>query len=187
MEARQPTRSCTRIRRRQALPSFNPCSVTVVPNLLILDDEANGMFLPKGATVVLNVWAMHQDKGTWKDPQHFMPERFENYPKTASVYAASGDWDKRDHYGYGAGRRICPGIHLAERNLFIGVAKLLWAFKFSIKGDAVIDVSAETGLSQGFLHCVKEYGCGITLRSEAKRDTILNELAQAQTVFSRFD
>jgi cytochrome P450 len=33
-----------------------------------------------------------------------------------------------DLYGYGSGRRLCPGIHLAERNLFLGIAKLLWAF-----------------------------------------------------------
>lgn len=156
-------------------------------NLLLLDDWVDGMFIPKGSTVVLNVWAMHHDKRTWKDPQHFMPERFEDYPSLASVYAASGEWDKRDHYGYGAGRRICPGIHLAERNLFIGVAKLLWAFEFGLKKDASIDTSAETGLSQGFLHCVKEYGCAITLRSEAKRETIVREFAQVQALFSRYD
>ena len=203
------------------------------------------MFLPKGSTVVLNVWAMHHDSGTWKDPQHFVPERFESYHSLASTYAASGKWDERDHYGYGAGRRICPGeliakilpsstinarsyemchgsnalvgplgllfkssgqpsgiihvstgsvltlnhpgIHLAERNLFIGVAKLLWAFKFSVKRGEEINTSAETGLSQGFLHCVKEYGSSITLRSEARRDTILREFEEAQATFAMFE
>ncbi len=67
------------------------------------------MHLPKDATVVLNVWAMHHDKKTWKDPERFMPERYESYPALASTYTASGKWDERDHYGYGAGRRICPG------------------------------------------------------------------------------
>lgn len=161
-------------------------SEIIQSNLIQLDDSVNGMFLPKGSTVVLNVWAMHHDREIWEDPQHFVPERFEKYPLLASVYAASGEWDNRDHYGYGAGRRICPGIHLAERNLFIGVAKLLWAIKFGVKEGAVIDTSAETGLSQGFLHCVKEYGCTIKLRSEAKRETIVRELAQAQSVFDRF-
>ena len=73
------------------------------------DSEVDGMFLPKGSTVVLNVWAMHHDSTTWKDPEHFIPERFESYSSLASTYAASGKWDERDHYGYGAGRRICPG------------------------------------------------------------------------------
>ena len=80
-----------------------------------LDSEVNGMFLPKGSTVVLNVWAMHNDSDTWKDPEHFVPERFESYPSLASTYAASGKWDERDHYGYGAGRRICPGEFNSQR------------------------------------------------------------------------
>ena len=67
------------------------------------------MVLPKDATVVLNVWAMHHDESTWRDPEHFIPERFDAYPALASTYAASGGSDQRDHYGYGAGRRICPG------------------------------------------------------------------------------
>ena len=145
------------------------------------------MHLPKGSTVVLNVWAMHHDKTTWQNPEHFIPERFESYPALAAHYAASGEWDKRDHYGYGAGRRICPGIHLAERNLFIGVAKLLWAFRFTVKQGAEINTSAETGLSQGFLHCVKEYGSSIKLRSEGKRETILRELRDARAIFEKFE
>ncbi|KAJ5699992.1 Cytochrome P450 [Penicillium majusculum] len=48
-------------------------------------------------------------------------------PALASGYAGS---EHRDHLGYGAGRCVCPGIHLAERNLIIGVAKLFWAFEF---------------------------------------------------------
>ncbi len=78
-------------------------------------------------------------------------------------------------------------MHLAERNLFIGVAKLLWAFKFEVKRGEQIDVSAETGLSQGFLHCVKEYGSSIKVRSEGRRETILREFEEAKTTFGEFD
>ena len=80
-----------------------------------------------------------------------------------------------------------PGIHLAERNLFIGVAKLLWAFTFSVKRGEEMNISAETGLSQGFLHCVKDYGSSVTLRSKARGDTILREFEEAQTTFARFE
>ena len=79
------------------------------------------------------------------------------------------------------------GIHLAERNLFIGVAKLLWAFDFRVKGGETMNTSAETGLSQGFLHCVKDYGSSITLRSKARGDTILREFEEAQTIFAKFE
>ncbi|CAF9929816.1 MAG: hypothetical protein HETSPECPRED_007462 [Heterodermia speciosa] len=166
---------------------WRPVSPLGVSHALGEDNEVDGMFLPKGSTVVLNVWAMHHDPATWTDPEHFIPERFEPYPALAPTYAASGAWDQRDHYGYGAGRRICPGIHLAERNLFIGVAKLLWAFDFRVKGGEGLNTSAETGLSQGFLHCVKDYGSSVTVRSKARGETILREFEEARSVFAKFE
>ena len=89
--------------------------------------------------------------------------------------------------GYGAGRRICPGIHLAERNLIIGVAKLLWAFEFVEPPGSDSDISAHSGASKGFLHCPKDYGCAIRLREPEKRETIMREFAEAQEVFAQFD
>ena len=142
------------------------------------------MHLPKDSTIILNVWALHNDEDRWKNPEAFIPERYEDFPELSPVYASS---DKRDHLGYGASRRICPGIHLAERNLFIATAKLLWAFDFSQDASLVNDTSAETGSSQGFMHCVKDYGCRIDLRSEAKRGTIERERAEAEEVFNRYD
>lgn len=151
------------------------------------DDQIDGMHLPKDSTVILNVWALHHDETRWKSPEHFIPERYQDYPELAPVYASSKDGDKRDHLGYGASRRICPGIHLAERNLFIATAKLLWGFEFTQDANLINDASAETGSSQGFMHCVKDYGCRIELRSEAKRATIEREQQEAQSVFARFD
>lgn len=127
---------------------------------------------------------MHHDSERWQEPEHFQPERFVDFPALASAYAAS---ERRDHFGYGAGRRICPGIHLAERNLIIGVAKLLWAFEFLEPPGSDSDISAHSGASKGFLHCPKDYGCAIRLRSPEKRGTIMREFAEAQEVFARFD
>ncbi|PYI31853.1 m-hydroxybenzyl alcohol hydroxylase [Aspergillus indologenus CBS 114.80] len=166
---------------------WRPVSPLGVPHAVAQDDEINGMVLPKGATVVLNVWAMHHDPRRWPEPERFEPARFEEFPALAPTYAASGEWDKRDHYGYGAGRRICPGIHLAERNLIVGVAKLLWAFEFTQPMGSYSDIDPESGASQGFLHCPKEYGCGVRLRAPEKRDTIVREFQEAQEVFARFD
>lgn len=35
---------------------------------------------------------------------------------------------KRDHFTFGAGRRICPGIHIADRSLFVAISRMLWGF-----------------------------------------------------------
>lgn len=145
------------------------------------------MLIPKGSTIVLNVWGIHHDEKRWSEPEDFNPDRFSEHAALAPAYAASGDWEKRDHYGYGAGRRICPGIHLAERNLFIGIAKLLWAFEFTQPTGAESDTDPRTGASQGFLRAPKEYGLAIKLRSPEKRNIIFKEFEEAKSVFARFD
>lgn len=38
---------------------------------------------------------------------------------------------QRLHFTFGAGRRVCPGFHLAERNLFIAISRILWAFNIT--------------------------------------------------------
>ncbi|KAJ5661167.1 m-hydroxybenzyl alcohol hydroxylase [Penicillium longicatenatum] len=166
---------------------WRPVSPLGVSHAVAQDDYINGMFIPKGATIVLNVWGIHHDPNIYPDPEKFEPSRFESFPSLAPAYTATGEWDKRDHYGYGAGRRICPGIHLAERNLFIGVAKLLWAFEFTQPVGSYSDIDPESGTSQGFLHCPKEYGCGIRLRDPEKRETIEREFREAQERFACFD
>lgn len=145
------------------------------------DDWVAGYFIPKGSTVVLNVWGMHHDEKRWENPADFMPERFASHPKLASHYTSDGP--SRDHFGYGAGRRVCPGIHLAERNLFIAMAKLLWAFDFSKKeGD-----TGEIESSIGFLQCVREYDCQITVRSAGRAETIRREFEKAGEIFGNYD
>src|SRR2546423_15516726 len=118
------------------------------------------------------------------DPSAFIPERFADHPSLAPDYAA-GKWEARDHYGYGVGRRICPGIHLAERNMLLGIAKLIWAFKFERSGDC--DDDPVTGYHQGFLYCPKTYGVKVVVRSEEIRKTVETEFGVAEReVFGKF-
>ena len=151
------------------------------------------MSIPKGSTVIINVWGLHHDPERHTNPDVFEPERYAGRTLLAPEYAASADFEKRDHYGYGSGRRICPGIHLAERNLFLAMAKLLWAFDFSAKRDGrnvaiPVDVDARTGYTDGFLHCPKPFGVTVRPRSEGRRATIMKEFEKAQReVFSRYE
>lgn len=156
-------------------------------------DTVNGMTIPRGTTIILNVWGLHHDPIKFPDPDTFDPERYAGRTLLAPEYAASADYEARDHYGYGSGRRICPGIHLAERNLFLAMAKLLWAFDFSEKTGAYgtvvpVDVDARTGYSEGFLHCPKPFECDIQPRSDVKRVTVMREFAEAENeTFSMYD
>lgn len=60
-----------------------------------------------------------------------MPSRYEGDMLSTGESAALGDPEKRDHFTFGAGRRICPGLHVGERSMFITISRLLWAFKIS--------------------------------------------------------
>jgi len=51
------------------------------------------------------------------------------------AYSIIQNYEKRPHLTFGAGRRICPGSHVADRTLFIGMSRLIWAFKFDYKTD----------------------------------------------------
>ncbi|KAI0395695.1 putative cytochrome P450 [Xylariaceae sp. FL0594] len=157
------------------------------------DDGDTTTFLPKGTTVFLNVWGLHHDESVHPNPDRFDPDRYEGRTRPAAEYAASADPGARDHYTYGFGRRICPGIHLAERELFLGVAKLLWGFDFAPQIDATtgravpIDTNPETGYSEGFLVCPKPFPCVVKTRSSRRRETILAEYARAEAeVFSKY-
>jgi cytochrome P450 len=35
-----------------------------------------GYMVPQGARVLVNVWTMGRDEGSWHEPNKFMPERF---------------------------------------------------------------------------------------------------------------
>ena len=89
------------------------------------------MLIPKDTTLFIPAWALHHSASIYSDPESFNPDRYAHHENLANDYAGSGDWTSRDHYNYGAGRRICPGIYLAERNMWRIVSKLLWAFEFS--------------------------------------------------------
>lgn len=136
---------------------------------------------------------MHHDKTLYKDPEVFDPDHFKGQTALAPELAAAPDYKDRDHYGYGTGRRICPGIHLAERNLFLAISKLMWGFNIEPalddKGNPVEpDFDPRTGYSEGFLVCANDYGCRITPRSDARRATIMKEYEKAQVeVFSQFE
>ena len=151
------------------------------------------MYIPKGSTILLNVWGLHHDPSRFPNPDDFDPDRYTGQNLLASEYAASADFEKRDHYGYGAGRRLCPGIHLAERNLFLAMSKLLWAFSFAEKRDVQgrvipVNVDAATGYLTGAISYPKPFDCEIKPRSEARQKTILKEYTLAEeNIFSEYE
>ena len=171
---------------------WRPVTPLAFPHSLAEDDWVDGMYLPKGSDIFINAYALHHDERRFPNPDVFDPDHFKGVTALASELA-NGDSANRDHYGYGSGRRLCPGIHLAERNLFLALAKIVWAFDISPAKDAAgrdieVDVTNEKGYCSGFLVCAEDFPCNVTVRSEARRATILAEADKARAeVFSRFE
>ncbi|KAF2874787.1 cytochrome P450 [Massariosphaeria phaeospora] len=85
------------------------------------------MYIPAHSIVALQQYPIHHNAALFPNPSAFNPVRYLSHPKPAGFYAP-GAAAERDHWNFGAGRRICSGLHLAENSMFIVLAKLLWAF-----------------------------------------------------------
>ena len=55
---------------------WNTPTTIAVPNRAIQDDVYRGYFIPAGATVIQNVWAICRDPKIYPDPETFNPDRF---------------------------------------------------------------------------------------------------------------
>ncbi|KZT34152.1 cytochrome P450, partial [Sistotremastrum suecicum HHB10207 ss-3] len=89
------------------------------------DDQYKGMHISGGTTVTANIWAMCYDEGQYPEPSRFNPERFIPDPITGTVQQDPNE------FVFGFGRRICPGMHFANRTLFFMVSAILSSFAIS--------------------------------------------------------
>lgn len=158
----------------------------------MLATEIDGYLLPKGTSVVVNISALHYDEKKFANPSNFDPKNFTGKNRLASAYANAADYEERDHYGYGFGRRLCPGIHFAERSLFVTFAKLMWAFDIGPAKDEdgrpiPVNIDWATGYSGGAILHANDFETSISVRSEKRRETLLKELREAQETFKFLD
>lgn len=149
-----------------------PTSGLLVPHAPLKDDTYEGYRIPAGATVMLNVWALNMDPDTWPNPRTFDPFRFKDEERSEHEIATSSDAKgPRHNYAFGAGRRLCQGIHVAERSLFLAMACLLWAFDISTPDPGAIDTDDLRG---GMAMAPAPFECRLKLR-DGWREKVLRE------------
>ncbi|KAF2099883.1 cytochrome P450 [Rhizodiscina lignyota] len=149
------------------------------------DDWYKGYFIPKGSIVTISWWlvAIHYDQERYPEPDTFKPERYLNHSQPAAEYINVSDPYERDHFAYGAGRRVCPGVHVAERSLFINAARTLWGFDIRKKTDESGNlIEPETKMVPGFMSVPKPFECSITPRSEGHARIIRDAFNEAERV-----
>lgn len=154
------------------------------PHRATADIIYKDMFIPKGTIISLHQYALHWDPIRYPEPEKFNPSRYHSHTLKAGAYAAHPDPYARDHFSFGAGRRICPGMHLAENSLFIVLAKLLWAFDIRPPlnedgTEAMMDLSDEAN-EPGANTLPKPYRVRFIPRSEKAADVVRQEWTRAQ-------
>ncbi|EGO22103.1 hypothetical protein SERLADRAFT_362527 [Serpula lacrymans var. lacrymans S7.9] len=97
-----------------------PVSPLGVPHATTNDDNFEGYFIPKGATIVANIWAMAQNDDKYPEPSKYKPERF---------FTADGKLnDDTVGFVFGFGRRICVGRHIADATAWAAIVSILAVF-----------------------------------------------------------
>ncbi|PVH97443.1 cytochrome P450 [Periconia macrospinosa] len=93
-----------------------------IPHSVTQDNVYIGYHIPKGSTIIMNVWAVHNDIQRHPHPRRFDPVRYINDHQTSIDAANNPDATKRDHFVFGAGRRRCQGMHIANQSIFLAIS-----------------------------------------------------------------
>ncbi|KAM3420748.1 hypothetical protein BST61_g3996 [Cercospora zeina] len=97
--------------------------------------DGEKVFLRAGTATHPVQWSIHREEKLYPHPEAFRPERW-----------LESDWptfreplDKfpnlQNYSAFGFGRRICPGMHIAERSLCILIARIAWSSSIQPKKD----------------------------------------------------
>ncbi|XP_041021375.1 cytochrome P450 76T24-like [Juglans microcarpa x Juglans regia] len=107
---------------------LHPPAPLLLPHKAEVDVEMRGFTVPKNAQILVNVWGMGRDSSIWPNPDQFSPERFLD---------KDIDYKGRNFelIPFGAGRRICPGLPLANRMVPLMLASLLHHFNWKLEDE----------------------------------------------------
>ncbi|KAL2802186.1 cytochrome P450 [Aspergillus granulosus] len=164
---------------------WRPVAVSGVPHFIKVQDEYMGYHIPANSTVLPNAFAITRDESVFgEDADSFIPDRWlvDNPPVEPTIDASGSNISALKglpQTGFGFGRRICTGRFIARNQLFIQMARMLWAFDV----DAGV-VDEETGrrhkvndmdCTEGFVTLPKPFRAVMRPRGEWVREMILEK------------
>ena len=156
-----------------------------IPHSNTAEDEVNGYYVPKDSVIFGNMWAMQHDPTYYPEPDAFRPARHESSKdKTAFESSMETDAMNRDHYIFGWGRRICPGLHLAEASVLLLAARILWAFDVSPAKDSAgneipVNCDPATAYDNSILSSPRSYPVAFRSRSKKREEAIKSAYGDA--------
>nr|ADK56126.1 putative flavonoid 3'-hydroxylase [Coreopsis grandiflora] len=108
---------------------LHPSTPLSLPRIASESCEINGYNIPKGSTLLVNVWAIARDPKMWTNPLQFQPARFMPGGEKPNADVKGNDFEV---IPFGAGRRICAGMSLGLRMVQLLTATLVQAFDWEL-------------------------------------------------------
>ncbi|XP_054820014.1 cytochrome P450 83B1-like [Prosopis cineraria] len=109
---------------KETLRLFPP-SPLLLPRESMKRCDIEGYQIQPKTLVLVNAWAIARDPETWEEPEEFYPERF----LSCSIDFKGNDFEL---IPFGAGRRICPAMHMAMVTVELTLANLLHSFDWEL-------------------------------------------------------
>ncbi|KAF9223387.1 cytochrome P450 [Gyrodon lividus] len=102
---------------------WRPVAPLGLPHMTSTSDVYDGMHIPKGVTVLVNLWAMAHNEMHIPEAMAFKPERHLTHWDPCGGYIFS--FFSSHPYVFTPCRRTCPGMHLAEQSIWIAIISML--------------------------------------------------------------
>ncbi|KAF2683813.1 cytochrome P450 [Lentithecium fluviatile CBS 122367] len=113
----------------EELLRWRPAGAAGVPHYTKVESVYNGCRIPANSVVIPNHWSISREEAVYgSNVEEFEPERWLSTESSGGVHSTASGLKDLPQVGFGYGRRICPGRHVARNVLWISIARLLWAF-----------------------------------------------------------
>ncbi|KAI0302455.1 cytochrome P450 [Multifurca ochricompacta] len=142
-----------------------PVAPLHIPHAATQDGVYEGFFIPKGALLIANTWAILHDPAVYPEPDIFKPERFLNPNGTLRE-------DPTLVSAFGYGKRFCPGRHFAEATLFIVAVSVLSVFNLE-KGGGSENRPFDYSYSSGLISRPNTFPCSFIPRDQKAIDLLI--------------
>ncbi|XP_019358289.1 PREDICTED: steroid 17-alpha-hydroxylase/17,20 lyase [Gavialis gangeticus] len=105
---------------------IRPVAPLLIPHVALVDSSIGDYIIPKGAHVIVNIWAIHHDEDEWDKPEEFNPGRFLD-ERGQRIYSPTPSY-----MPFGSGVRACLGEVLAKMELFLLLSWILQRFTLEL-------------------------------------------------------
>lgn len=115
--------------------------VPVLSREAVKDEVFQGRNIPRGSLIMVCPWLLHRHRKFWKQPDHFVPERF---------LPGSGEPISRFAYiPFSTGPRVCAGMSFGLTEAILCIATLAQRFRLRLKPGHSVQVECRLTLRPG--------------------------------------